>query len=65
MPFSITKTVQYKMAEIIVSAQLLWGIVSIVFGLVILAAPKILNYLIAVYLIITGIVMVLPSFGVV
>lgn len=53
------------MAEIVVSAQLIWGVMSVVFGIVILAAPKILNYLIALYLIITGIVMVLPSFGVV
>ncbi len=51
------------MAEIVISAQLLWGIVSILFGILVLAAPKILNYLIAIYLIVAGLIMVLPSLG--
>ncbi len=53
------------MAEIVISAQLLWGIISILFGVLVLAAPKILNYLVALYLIISGLVMVLPSLGVI
>ena len=64
MPLAITKA-RNKMTEIVVSAQLVWGVMSVVFGLLVLAAPKILNYLVALYLIITGIVMMLPSFGVV
>ena len=52
------------MAAIVISAQLLWGIISIIFGIIVLAFPKILNYLIALYLIITGVLMVLPSLGV-
>jgi len=64
MPLAITKA-RNKMAELVVSAQLIWGVMSVVFGLLVLAAPKILNYLVALYLIITGIVMMLPSFGVV
>lgn len=53
-----------KMATIFVSAQLLWGIISIIFGIIVFAFPKILNYLVALYLIITGVLMVLPSLGV-
>lgn len=52
------------MGAIVVSAQLLWGIVSIIFGIIVLIFPKIINYLIALYLIIVGILMVLPSLGV-
>jgi uncharacterized membrane protein HdeD (DUF308 family) len=52
------------MAEIAISAQLLYGIVSIIFGLIVLAFPKILNYLIALYLIISGLLIMLPSLGV-
>jgi hypothetical protein len=36
------------------------GLVSLIFGLLVLAFPKILNYLIAVYFIITGLTAVLP-----
>jgi|AACY02.16.fsa_nt_gi Protein of unknown function (DUF3096). len=52
------------MAELVISAQLLWGLVSIVFGIIVLLAPKILNYLIALYFILTGVIMILPSFGI-
>jgi uncharacterized membrane protein HdeD (DUF308 family) len=51
------------MAEIVVSAQLLAGIISLIFGVIVLAFPKILNYLVALYLIILGIIMILPSLG--
>jgi uncharacterized membrane protein HdeD (DUF308 family) len=50
------------MADIVIGAQLLWGVVSVIFGLLILAAPKLLNYLIALYFIITGIFAIVPSF---
>jgi|GEM_PF-767677 len=43
----------------------LLGIISIVFGLIVLAMPKILNYLVGIYLIIIGILQVLPYLGVV
>jgi len=43
----------------------LMGIISIIFGLIILAMPKILNYLIGIYLIVIGILQVLPYVGVV
>jgi len=36
------------------------GLVSLVFGLLVLLFPKILNYLIALYFIITGLSAVLP-----
>jgi uncharacterized membrane protein HdeD (DUF308 family) len=55
-------TREYNMADIIIGAQLLWGVVSVIFGLLILAAPKMLNYLIALYFIITGILAIVPSF---
>lgn len=53
------------MAMIVMSAQLLWGILSIVFGIIVLLFPKILNYLVALYLIISGLVMLLPALGVI
>ena len=53
------------MAMIVMSAQLLWGILSIVFGITVLLFPKILNYLVALYLIISGLVMLLPALGVI
>lgn len=36
------------------------GLVSLVFGLLVLLFPKLLNYLIAFYFIITGLVAILP-----
>lgn len=51
------------MAEIVITAaqaQMVWGIISILFGVIILVAPKILNYLIALYFIISGLFLVLP-----
>jgi len=36
------------------------GLVTLVFGLLVLMFPKILNYLIAVYFIITGLTALLP-----
>ena len=43
------------------SPSLLWGIVSVIFGLLVLAFPKILNYIVAFYLILVGILMVAAS----
>ncbi len=37
------------------------GLVSLVFGVLILLFPKLLNYIIAFYFIITGIMAVLPA----
>jgi uncharacterized membrane protein HdeD (DUF308 family) len=48
------------MADVIISAQLVWGIVSVLFGVLILIAPKLLNYLIALYFIITGLLAIIP-----
>jgi uncharacterized membrane protein HdeD (DUF308 family) len=36
------------------------GLVSLVFGLLVLMFPKLLNYLIAFYFIVTGLVTILP-----
>jgi hypothetical protein len=36
------------------------GLVSFIFGILVLMFPKILNYLIAVYFIITGLALMLP-----
>ena len=36
------------------------GLVSLVFGVLVLLFPKILNYLIAIYFIITGLTQMLP-----
>ncbi len=52
------------MAEIVISAKaatLVWGLVSVFFGVVVLAYPKILNYLVALYLIISGVLLILAG----
>lgn len=38
----------------------LQGLLSLVFGILVLIFPKILNYLIAVYFIISGVTLILP-----
>lgn len=48
-------------ADLMISAQLLWGLISILIGFIILAAPKLLAYLVALYLIITGLLSVVPA----
>jgi uncharacterized membrane protein HdeD (DUF308 family) len=49
------------MVVLAVNASLLWGVISIVFGLLVLAFPKILNYIVAFYLILVGILMVVAA----
>jgi len=52
------------MAEIIIGAKaatLIWGLMSIIFGVVVLAYPKILNYLVAFYLILSGVLLMLAA----
>ena len=49
---------------VVISAMTLWGIISIIFGIMVLAYPKILNYLVALYLIVSGLLMILPSLGI-
>jgi len=49
------------MGTLLISAQLLWGLVSVFFGILVLIFPKILNYLVALYLIISGLMMVIPA----
>lgn len=39
------------------------GLVSLVFGVLILLFPKLLNYIIALYFIITGVMAILPFLG--
>lgn len=52
-----------KMAqEIVLNMSLVWGILSIIFGLLILAAPKLLNYLVGIYLIVIGALNVFANF---
>jgi hypothetical protein len=45
---------------ILTDRQAFQGLVSLVFGVLIIMFPKILNYLIAVYFIITGLTLLLP-----
>jgi hypothetical protein len=52
------------MAPIIVSTTLLWGILTVIFGIIVLIFPKIVNYLIALYLIISGLLMIFQAMGV-
>ncbi len=42
---------------------LLMGIASLVFGVIVMMFPKILNYLIGIYLIIVGIMALIAYFG--
>jgi hypothetical protein len=51
------------MVEILLTPSMIVGLISIIFGIIVLIFPKILNYLVALYLIITGVLMVLPSLG--
>ncbi len=52
------------MAPVIIPVMAIWGVISILFGILVLVFPKILNYMVALYLIIVGIMMLLPSLGV-
>ena len=47
-------------ASLLTSADGLRGLISFVFGLLVLMFPKILNYLIALYFIIMGLTLMLP-----
>ena len=47
-------------AELFTNRAAFQGLLSLVFGLLVLIFPKILNYLIAFYFIITGLTAVLP-----
>lgn len=38
---------------------LLWGIITVIFGIMVIFFPKILNYLIGVYLIVVGLMAVI------
>ncbi len=49
------------MVVLAINPSLLWGIISVIFGLLVLAFPKILNYIVAFYLILVGILMVAAS----
>ena len=52
------------MAAITFPALGLWmGIASLVFGVIVMAFPKILNYLIGIYLIIVGIMALIAYFN--
>jgi len=43
------------------SGGLLWGIITVVFGIIVLLFPKVLNYLIGVYLIVIGILAIFAA----
>jgi len=49
------------MVEVVLSAQLIGGVLALIFGIVVLLFPKIVNYLIAFYLIIIGILGIVGS----
>ena len=52
------------MPIVTVPALGLWmGIASLVFGVIVMAFPKILNYLVGIYLIIIGIMALIAYFG--
>lgn len=46
--------------SLITNADGIRGLISFIFGLLVLMFPKILNYLIALYFIITGLTLMLP-----
>ncbi len=43
-------------------ASIAWGLLSLVFGVLILVFPKLLSYLAGAYLIIIGLVMIIGAF---
>jgi hypothetical protein len=38
-----------------------WGVITVIFGAIVLIFPKLLNYLVGMYLIIIGIITILSS----
>lgn len=48
------------LAELLTNRAAFQGLISLIFGLLVLMFPKILNYLIAFYFIITGLTAILP-----
>ena len=52
------------MVEVVLTAQLIGSVLALLFGIIVLLFPKILNYLIASYLIIIGILGIIGSLGV-
>jgi uncharacterized membrane protein HdeD (DUF308 family) len=43
------------------SGGLFWGIITIIFGIIVLIFPKILNYLVGIYLVVIGLLAILSS----
>lgn len=48
------------LVTLLTNRQALQGFISLVFGLLVLIFPKLLNYLVALYFILTGLALLLP-----
>lgn len=47
-----------------IDMMLLSGLIAIIGGILILIKPKLLNYVVAIYLIVIGVIRVLPYLGI-
>jgi hypothetical protein len=57
---TIPGSIEIKEAGIMLgSAGLFFGIASLVFGIVVMVFPKILNYLVGIYFIVLGVILIL------
>ena len=45
-----------------IGSGLIWGIVTLIFGIIVMVFPKILNYLVGFYLIIVGVLAIIGHF---
>jgi uncharacterized membrane protein HdeD (DUF308 family) len=43
---------------------LLWGIVTIIFGILIIAAPDLLRYIVGIYLVVVGLWAIIPRLNI-
>ena len=52
------------MVDVVLTPQLIGSVIALIFGVIVLLFPKILNYLIALYLIVIGILGIISAVGI-
>lgn len=58
---SMTATIQLLAQVDVPGGILLWGVISLLAGILILAVPRVLNYVVAAYLIVIGILQIIAG----
>lgn len=59
---ALSPLVPFAQVEVQQTGLLVWGVVSLVAGLLILFVPRVLNYVVAAYLIIIGVLWIIAAF---